>query len=263
LECRGAVLFDAAGTLIELREPVGETYARVAREHGVTLSPNQPAPSPNKLDPLPNNSDLLPNKLEVAFHAEFDAAPAMAFPDALIGEVSRLEKAWWRQVVSNTFQAADPGAKFPDFDRFFESLFDVMGQPQTWREVPGARNLLLRLRSLRWATAIVSNFDRRLPSILQALGLADLFDIVVLCSDVAAAKPEPAIFLRALERLQVQAAHAVVVGDDEALDIEGARAAGLRAIDVKSLAKLDDLLDQLAALPDQPGERRGGPNHGE
>ena len=35
------MLFDAAGTLIELREPVGETYARVARAHGVALSPDQ------------------------------------------------------------------------------------------------------------------------------------------------------------------------------------------------------------------------------
>jgi hypothetical protein len=32
---------------------------------------------------------------------------------------------------------------------------------------------------------------------------------------------------------------------------------------VKSLAKLDGLLDQLVALPDHPGERRGGSNHGE
>ncbi len=236
------MLFDAAGTLIELREPVGETYARVAREHGVTLPPN---------------------KLEVAFRGAFKAAPAMAFPGTLIEEISRLEKAWWRRVVSNTFRAADPAAKFSDFDGFFESLFDVMGRPQTWREIPGARNLLLRLRSLRWATAIVSNFDRRLPDILQGLGMADLFDAVVLCSDVGAAKPEAAIFHCALERLQVPASQTVVVGDDEELDIEGARAAGLRAIDVRSLAKLDGLLDQLVALPDHPGERRGGSNHGE
>jgi putative hydrolase of the HAD superfamily len=242
LERRGAVLFDAAGTLIELREPVAETYARIAREHGVALPPK---------------------KLEAAFRVAFNAAPAMVFAGASIEETSRLEKAWWRRVVSNTFRAADPAAKFPDFDEFFESLFDVMGRPQTWREVPGARNLLLRLRSLRWATAIVSNFDRRLPNILQGLGLADLFDTVVLCSDVGAAKPEPAIFHRALERLQVPASRAVVVGDDEELDIEGARAAGLRAIDVRSLAKLDGLLDQLMALPDHPGERRGGSNHGE
>jgi putative hydrolase of the HAD superfamily len=262
LERRGAVLFDAAGTLIELREPVGETYAHVARKHGVTISPKQ---------------------LEVAFRGAFRAAPAMAFPGASIEDVSQLEKAWWRRVVSNTFRAADRDAKFPDFDEFFEDLFDVMGRPQTWREVPGTRGLLMRLRSLRWAIAIVSNFDRRLPNILQGLGLAELFDTVVLCSDVGAAKPEAAIFHCALERLQVPASQAVVVGDDEELDIAGARAAGLRAIDVKSLAKLDELvagessgfacgvarprwaalLDQLAALPDHPGERRGGSNHGE
>ncbi len=93
--------------------------------------------------------------------------------------------------------------------------------------------------------------------------MAELFDAVVLCSDVGAAKPEAAIFHRALERLQVPASRAVVVGDDEELDIEGARAAGLRAIDVRSLAKLDGLLDQLMALPDHPGERRRGSNHGE
>jgi putative hydrolase of the HAD superfamily len=138
-----------------------------------------------------------------------------------------------------------------------------MSEPQTWREMPGARSLLLRLRSLRWATAIVSNFDRRLPGLLEGLGLARLFDTVVLCSDVGAAKPAAAIFHRALERLQVPASRAVVVGDDEALDIEAARAAGLQAIDVGSLAKLDGLLDQLAALPDHPGERRGGSQHGE
>ena len=33
-----AVLFDAAGTLIHVRAPVGVTYARLARAHGVTAS---------------------------------------------------------------------------------------------------------------------------------------------------------------------------------------------------------------------------------
>jgi len=235
------VLFDAAGTLIELREPVGDTYARIAREHGTTVPPNS---------------------LEAAFRSAFTAAPAMAFPGASIEEVTRLEKEWWRRVVSNTFRAADSNVKFTNFDEFFECLFGVMGRPQSWREVPGARSLLLRLRSLRWSTAIVSNFDRRLPDILQGLGLAELFDTVVLCSDVGAAKPEAAIFQRALEQLQVPARRAVVVGDDKEQDIEGARAAGIRAIDVKSLAKLDGLLEQLAAHPDHPGERRGGSNHG-
>jgi putative hydrolase of the HAD superfamily len=224
-----AVLFDAAGTLIELREPVGETYARIAREHGVAVAPSE---------------------LEAAFRITFKKVPAMVFPGVPIEEVLPLEKTWWSKVVIKTFLAADPAVRFSDFDAFFEHLFDAMSRPEAWREIAGARSLLLKLRSLRWATAIVSNFDRRLPGLLRGLGLAELLDAVVLCSDVGAAKPDAAIFRHALERLGVPASRAVVVGNDEVQDIEGARAAGLRAIDVRSLAKLDGLLDQLAALPD-------------
>jgi len=226
LELRRAALFDAAGTLIELREPVGETYARIAREHGVTIAPNE---------------------LEAAFRITFKKVPAMVFPGVSIEEIPPLEKTWWSKVVTKTFLTADSAVRFADFDAFFEQLYGEMSRPEAWREIPGARNLLLKLRSLRWATAIVSNFDRRLLGLLQGLELAELFDAVVLCSDVGVAKPDAAIFQRALERLDVPASRAVVVGDDEVLDIEGARAAGLRAIDVRSLAKLDELLDQLAA----------------
>ena len=241
MKLRRAVLFDAAGTLIELREPVGETYARIAREHGVIAAPS---------------------KLEAAFRITFKKVPAMLFPGVPIEEILPLEKTWWSKVVAKTFLAADPAVRFTDFDAFFEQLFGAMSRPEAWREIPGARNLLLKLRSLRWATAIVSNFDRRLPVLLRGLGLAELFDAIVLCSDAGAAKPDAAIFHRALERLEVPASRAVFVGDDEALDIEGARAAGLRAIDVRSLAKLDGLLDQLAALPDWTGEAQGGSKHG-
>ncbi len=228
------MLFDAAGTLIELCEPVGETYARIAREHAV---------------------DVAPDALGAAFRRAFRTAPAMVFPGTPDAAIAGREKDWWREVVSNTFRAADPVQVFRDFDGFFDRLFDAMGAPQAWREVPGARSLLSRLRAMRWSTAIVSNFDRRLPSILDGLGLTPLLDAVVLCSDVAAAKPAPAIFERALERLDVPASRAVVVGDDEAQDIAGARAAGLRAIHVRSLATLDALLDELQTLVEPFDER--------
>jgi putative hydrolase of the HAD superfamily len=236
-----AALFDAAGTLIELREPVGETYARIAREHGV---------------------DLAPERVEASFRIAFARAPAMAFPGAPAATISRLEKDWWRGVVSNTFRSADPRAAFCDFENFFDRLFDAMGQPDAWREVPGARSLLVALRSLGWVTAIVSNFDRRLPGILEGLGLAELLDAIVLCSDVGAAKPEPAIFRHALQRLGVPAASAIFVGDDEESDIAGARAAGIRAIHLKSPATLDDLLNRLTALALSTDAQRRGSKHG-
>ena len=57
-----AVFFDAAGTLIEVAEPGGVTYARMAAEHGVTGEPapidqasRAPRDLPPPLEPLPRS----------------------------------------------------------------------------------------------------------------------------------------------------------------------------------------------------------------
>ena len=88
---------------------------------------------------------------------------------------------------------------------------------------------------------MVSNFDRRLPAILEGLGIAAQLDAIVLPSDARAAKPDRRIFALALERLGVAASEALFVGDDAQDDLEGAHAAGLRAVDVTTLATLSDL----------------------
>jgi HAD superfamily hydrolase (TIGR01509 family) len=58
------------------------------------------------------------------------------------------------------------------------------------------------------------------------LGVAPLVDTIVTSAEAGAAKPDPAIFRLALERLRVQPERALHVGD-EPLDEEGARAAGM------------------------------------
>jgi putative hydrolase of the HAD superfamily len=60
----------------------------------------------------------------------------------------------------------------------------------------------------------------------------------VLPGEAGAAKPDPAIFAFGLARLGVPAERALYVGDHAAEDLEGARAAGLRALDVASLPDL-------------------------
>ncbi len=227
-----AALFDAAGTLIELTEPVGATYSRTAAEFGVSL----PA-----------------WRLDDAFARILRGAPPMVFPDAEPPRVDALERAWWRDVVRGTFRAADGTARFDDFDAFFDALYAAFSRAERWRPAPGAPELLRALRERGLATGIVSNFDGRLPGILAGLGLAPLLDTVVLPSGAGAAKPDPRIFRVALERLDVPAEAALFVGDDAEQDVAGARAAGLRAIDVASLATLDALLARLDAGPADGG----------
>ncbi|MEA2253020.1 MAG: hypothetical protein QOG70_3262, partial [Solirubrobacteraceae bacterium] len=91
-------------------------------------------------------------------------------------------------------------------------------------EVPEA---LARLRAGGARLAVVSNWDVSLHDVLERTGLRPLVDAVVISAEVGVAKPQPAIFHAALERLGATAADALHVGDSLELDVAGARAAGL------------------------------------
>jgi putative hydrolase of the HAD superfamily len=93
-----------------------------------------------------------------------------------------------------------------------------------FRPLPGVLDALAGLRARGLAVAVVSNWDCSLRERLREAGV-DL-DVAVSCAEAGAAKPDPAIFAVALDRLGVEAHRALHVGDT-AEDEEGARAAGL------------------------------------
>jgi putative hydrolase of the HAD superfamily len=83
----------------------------------------------------------------------------------------------------------------------------------------------------RYSLALVTNGASCLQrEKLTASGLADRFDAVIVGGDVGVAKPDRAIFERALEAVGVQARDAVMVGNSLEKDVDGATAARIRAI---------------------------------
>jgi len=222
------VVFDAAGTLIRPREPVGETYARLARAHGVAI----PA-----------------WRLDDAFRRVLAAAPPMVFPDAPPAQVAERERVWWRDVVRAVFRAADQMQRFADFEAFFAALFAHFAEPSAWEAAPGAPAALHALRDAGRRVAVASNFDQRLPRLLAGLGLDRALDAVLLPSLLGAAKPDPAFLAAVAERLAIAPAAAVYVGDDPEQDLAAARRAGWRAIDVGALATLADRIRALEETP--------------
>ena len=71
---------------------------------------------------------------------------------------------------------------------------------------------------------------RRRAEFLEDLGIRGYFEQVVISSEVGADKPSLKIFREALSRFQVPADEMLHVGDDEATDGAGARAAGIQAV---------------------------------
>jgi putative hydrolase of the HAD superfamily len=77
---------------------------------------------------------------------------------------------------------------------------------------------------------LISNSHRCLASFESHFELRGLIAAAVSSSDHGYLKPHPSIFQTALERVHVRAADAVMVGDNVRQDIEGALAAGMRAV---------------------------------
>ena len=98
---------------------------------------------------------------------------------------------------------------------------------RAYPEVPG---VLARLRASGARLAVVSNWDVSLHDVLERTGLRPLVDVVVISAELGVAKPDPAIFRAALDRLGAGPDDALHVGDSLEHDVAGARAAGLEAV---------------------------------
>jgi putative hydrolase of the HAD superfamily len=94
----------------------------------------------------------------------------------------------------------------------------------SFRPLPGVLDALAALRDRGLALAVVSNWDCSLGGRLREAGIE--LDVAVSCAEAGAAKPDPAIFGVALERLGIEPGRPLHVGDT-AEDEDGARAAGL------------------------------------
>jgi len=111
-----------------------------------------------------------------------------------------------------------------------DDVLDALLGAIRFRAYPEVPDVLARLRAGGARLAVVSNWDVSLHDVLERTGLRPLVDAVVISAELGVAKPHPAIFLAALQRLGATADGAVHVGDSLEHDVAGARAAGLEAV---------------------------------
>jgi putative hydrolase of the HAD superfamily len=201
------IFFDAAGTLIETRNSVGEIYGRVAREFGFEAEPRV---------------------LQQNFTRSFRRQPPLAFPAGTPEEaLVELEKGWWRNLVREVF---DGLGSFPRFDQFFDEIFERFRGREFWRVYDDVAPALTELKRRGLKLGVISNFDSRLYDVLRVCDLDRFFDSVHVSTRVGAAKPDAAIFRAALNHYAIEAREAWHVGDSLRDDVEGASAIGVNAV---------------------------------
>ncbi|MBD2775499.1 HAD-IA family hydrolase [Iningainema tapete] len=203
------IFLDAVGTLFGVKGSVGEVYSQIAREFGVEVSAET---------------------LNQTFIQSFKATTPPIFPNAEPHDVPQLEFEWWLRVVKTTFEQAGTIKLFSDFSSFFSEVYIHFGTAEPWFVYPDVLPSLTKWRSMGIELGVVSNFDSRIYSVLQALELRDYFESITICTQVGTAKPDPQIFAIALEKHDCAPEAAWHIGDSITEDYHAAKAAGLRAI---------------------------------
>jgi len=121
-----------------------------------------------------------------------------------------------KNVLCDSSQAKMTAVTFRALSREYIRVYD------------GVEELLGELRRRGKGVYLLSNAqaDFTRPEI-RMLGLAHYFDGIFLSSEQGCKKPSPVFFRRLLERYGLKASESIMIGNDEAADIAGARSVGM------------------------------------
>lgn len=101
---------------------------------------------------------------------------------------------------------------------------------QARRAVAGAAEFLEAVRARATVVVVSNNLLEEQQDKLRHCALDRHVDVLVVSEEVGVSKPEARIYEVALERAGARADEAVMLGDSWVNDVEGARAAGIRAV---------------------------------
>jgi beta-phosphoglucomutase len=119
-----------------------------------------------------------------------------------------------------------------------EEYLGYVSQMSSQDLLPGVRDFFEPLPSLGIKVALGSA-SKNATSILQKVGMLDCFDAIVDGNSVTLAKPDPAVFLLAAERIKVSPLDCVVF-EDSIAGIEAATRAGMFSVGVGDPSQLKD-----------------------
>jgi putative hydrolase of the HAD superfamily len=167
---------------------------------------------------------LVPNELDEAVASRWDATGRVLWARCAAGEITFDEQRRLR--LRETFDLSahedQADAMFQEYLAFYE---------QHWALLPGARDFLASTAHL--PRALVTNGRRQqVRRKLAMMALVAQFQAVVTPEDCGFRKPDPRMFLYALERIGAVPQDALMIGDNLASDIAPALALGMKAFHV-------------------------------
>lgn len=211
-----------------------------------------------------NPSEVLPIFLEVGveaseglfWEAEFRARLGLA--KRVEEGASGTEAHMWQAYFGELFHGC--GVPPEHLERVGERVREVHAESHLWTHIDeGTKPALETLKDRGHRLAVISNADGRVETLIREAGIHHLFEFVMDSAVEGVEKPNPEIFLRACRRMGVPPGDSLYVGDLYPVDVLGARAAGMEALLLDPMGRLDrpvERIPNVAALPAYLLQRR-------
>ena len=150
-----AVFFDVGGTLIHVHPSVGDVYARHARPFGFSGSAQD---------------------LNERFRRQWKKMGGIESLGHQSG--AEAERKFWHKLVYEVFQ---PLGGLDRFEEYFDLIFAAFREKSNWRVYEDVieSKILETLKKRGVVLGVISNWDSRLISTLENIGLAHYFDFIL------------------------------------------------------------------------------------
>ncbi len=199
------VFFDLGGTLIDVSVPRERVWADVLSRHG--------------------------EDVDTSVLAESIRAADRDLDESFAGIQGTDEGPFWLEYNSNVLRRLGLDMRAEDvLTELSESFDELVMDEKNWKDYSDTRPLLEDLSRRDMEVGLISNATDLARKVLTRLDLERYFDPIVISSEIGHRKPSREIFRSALEEADAVPSRSLYIGDKPAVDILGARRAGMNAI---------------------------------
>lgn len=132
--------------------------------------------------------------------------------------------------------------QYPQWEKELQMFYDRYIDYVTG-EVPGMRSLLTRYRSKGYKLYGLTNWCSVVHQVIQKYDILQMLDDRIISSEEHLIKPDVAIYKRLCDKFGLEPGECLFT-DDRPINVEGARAAGMKAIVFKNAEQFEQELQQ-------------------
>jgi len=223
--------FKLFGVIISIMNTQPKRFKGIFFDMGGTLI----YPDPERIADVFNSVTGLNVSPKSALDAVHKATAEM---DADLEGGARIGEEWWELYFGSLVKHLPLPREISsnEVKTFFAILRNGHERRNLWSHLAeGARELLSELEKEGYCLGIISNSDGRVESQLLETGLRERFSFVIDSFVVKCEKPDPEIFLMALDKSGLSPNEVLFVGDFVNIDYVGAKRVGMSAVIIDPL----------------------------